>query len=263
MRIVMKKKRIAILQQFESALLIRLFLSNLKYKGNYDKMFSFIELSEFSIQLRDFGENEEFDYLDYLNKLRITVNKLKQAFVTGKFFDNAKVDSFYFYKNNKRVAKYILYNLEAYLIEEAKDPEYEKKISELFSHFESDLYNIEHIYPKAGRNTYWDRQFGKFTDKEKNKLKHSLSNLLLIGKKKNGYLGDKSYPEKRKKGNCCYEFGILSERELARDYEDWTFESICQRSESLKKYFNKRWAISFSNNDIFEQFLGLKYNVKG
>lgn len=258
MRIVMKKKRIAILQQFESALLIRLFLSNLKYKGNYDKMFSFIELSEFSIQLRDFGENEEYDYLDYLNKLRITVNKLKQAFVTGKFFNNTKVDSFYFYKNNKRVAKYILYNLEDYLIEEARDPEYEKKISELFSHFESDFYNIEHIYPKAGRNTYWDRQFGDFTDKEKNKFKHSLPNLLLIGKKKNGYLADKSYPDKRKKGDCCYEFGILSERKLARDFEDWTVESIYQRSESLKKYINRRWGIAFANNDIFKQFIGLK-----
>ncbi|AIK77237.1 DUF262 domain-containing protein [Streptococcus anginosus] len=253
-----EKKRIAILQQFESALLIRLFLSNLKYKGNYDKMFSFIELSEFSIQLRDFGENEEYDYLDYLNKLRITVNKLKQAFVTGKFFNNTKVDSFYFYKNNKRVAKYILYNLEAYLIEEARDPEYEKKISELFSHFESDFYNIEHIYPKAGRNTYWDRQFGDFTDKEKNKFKHSLPNLLLIGKKKNGYLADKSYPDKRKKGDCCYEFGILSERKLARDFEDWTVESIYQRSESLKKYINRRWGIAFANNDIFKQFIGLK-----
>ncbi|GAD43337.1 hypothetical protein ANG4_1930 [Streptococcus anginosus 1505] len=81
---------------------------------------------------------------------------------------------------------------------------------------------------------------------------------MLIGKKKNGYLADKSYPDKRKKGDCCYEFGILSERKLARDFEDWTVESIYQRSESLKKYINRRWGIAFANNDIFKQFIGLK-----
>lgn len=253
-----EKIRKAILEQFESVLLIRLFLSNLKYKRNHNIILSFTELRDFSLQLQYFIQNEEFDYSDYLTDLRIKVNKLKQAFVNGKFFDDTKVDSFYFYKNNKRVAKYILYNIEASLIEESKEPEYKKRISELFSHFESDFYNIEHIYPKAGQNSYWNRQFGKYTDKEKDKIKHSLSNLLLIGKKKNGYLGNESYPEKREKGKCCYEFGILSERKLARDYEDWTFESICQRSESLKKYFNKRWGIIFSNNDIFEKFLGLK-----
>ncbi len=252
------KDRKAILQQFESALLIRLFVSNLKYKRSYGKILSFIEFREFSLQLINFVENEELNFSDYLNKLKTSVNKLKQAFINGVFFEDAKVDSFYFYENNKRVAKYILYNLEAYLIEEARDPEYEKKISELFSHFESDFYNIEHIYPKAGRNTYWDRQFGDFTDKEKNKFKHSLPNLLLIGKKKNGYLADKSYPDKRRKGDCCYEFGILSERKLARDFEDWTVESIYQRSESLKKYINRRWGIAFANNDIFKQFIGLK-----
>ncbi len=46
----------------------------------------------------DFFENEELNFSEYLNKLRITVNKLKQAFVSGEFFENAKIDSFYFYK---------------------------------------------------------------------------------------------------------------------------------------------------------------------
>ncbi|WP_247950600.1 DUF262 domain-containing protein [Streptococcus constellatus] len=252
------KDRKAILQQFESALLIRLFVSNLKYKRSYGKILSFIEFREFSLQLINFVENEELNFSDYLNKLKTSVNKLKQAFVNGVFFEDAKVDSFYFYENNKRVAKYILYNLEANLIEKAKEPEFEKRINELFSHFETDFYNIEHIYPKAGQNAYWNRQFGSFKDREKDKLKHSLPNLLLIGKKKNGYLGNKSYPEKRQDGECCYEFGIFSERKLARDYDDWTPESIHQRSESLKKYINRRWGIAFTNNDIFKQFIGLK-----
>ena len=168
-----------------------------------------------------------------------------------------QIDSFYFYKNNKRVAKYILYNLEANLIEEAKDPEFKKRISELFSRFETDFYNIEHIYPKAGKNTYWSERFSSLNDREKEKKKHSLPNLLLVGKKKNGYLANKSYPEKRQEGECCYEFGIYSERKLAKDYDNWTPETIHQRAESLKRFINKRWSISFNNNDIFDKFIGL------
>ncbi len=252
-----EKVRKGILQQFESALLIRLFVSNLKYKRGYGRLSTFIQFRDFSVQLMDFFENEELNFSEYLNKLRITVNKLKQAFVSGEFFENAKIDSFYFYKNNKRVAKYILYNLEANLIEEAKDPEFKKRISELFSRFETDFYNIEHIYPKAGKNTYWSERFSSLNDREKEKKKHSLPNLLLVGKKKNGYLANKSYPEKRQEGECCYEFGIYSERKLAKDYDNWTPETIHQRAESLKRFINKRWSISFNNNDIFDKFIGL------
>lgn len=151
----------------------------------------------------DFFENEELNFSEYLNKLRITVNKLKQAFVSGEFFENAKIDSFYFYKNNKRVAKYILYNLEANLIEEAKDPEFKKRISELFSRFETDFYNIEHIYPKAGKNTYWSERFSSLNDREKEKKKHSLPNLLLVGKKRMVILQINRIQKKGKKVNAA------------------------------------------------------------
>ena len=73
----------------------------------------------------------------------------------------------------------------------------------------------------------------------------------------NGYLANKSYPEKRQEGECCYEFGIYSERKLAKDYDNWTPETIHQRAESLKRFINKRWSISFNNNDIFDKFIGL------
>ncbi len=43
--------------------------------------------------------------------------------------------------------------------------------------------------------------------------------------------------KKGEEGECCYEFGIYSERKLAKDYDNWTPETIHQRAESLKKIY--------------------------
>lgn len=187
------QKRLDILQQIETGLLIRLFLSNLKYKGSHNKFLSFEGLREFM----ELFEREIEDYSEFLIELKRVLNKLKQAFVNGIYFKNTKVDTFLFYKNNKSVAKYILFDFEANLIKVSKDPEAQMEIKRLYSNYEGDVYNIEHIYPKAGQNSYWNRQFGSKNDKEKNCYKHCLANLVLIGKKKNSYLGNESYPEKR------------------------------------------------------------------
>jgi len=248
------QKRLDILQQIETGLLIRLFLSNLKYKVSHNKFLSFEGLREFM----ELFEREIEDYSEFLIELKRVLNKLKQAFVNGIYFKNTKVDTFLFYKNNKSVAKYILFDFEANLIKVSKDPEAQMEIKRLYSNYEGDVYNIEHIYPKAGQNSYWNRQFGSKNDKEKNCYKHCLANLVLIGKKKNSYLGNESYPEKRKEGDCCYETGILSERKLAKDFEDWTPDTILLRAERFKKYLNERWNINFTNKEVFDRFIGLK-----
>ncbi|EMP72239.1 DUF262 domain-containing protein [Streptococcus sobrinus] len=178
------KQRVTILRQIEQALLIRLYLGNLEYKGRTDRLFSFTELREFSTLLEEISKKEVISYDEFILQLKQTVSKLKTAFISGTFFSNTKVDAFLFYKQNKRVAKYILYNMEADLIERSHEPEYKNRIRELYSHFETDFYNIEHIYPKAGHNSYWNRQFGKLDGKEKDRYKNCLANLLLIGKKK-------------------------------------------------------------------------------
>ncbi|MCB4946809.1 DUF262 domain-containing protein, partial [Streptococcus mutans] len=99
------QKRLDILQQIETGLLIRLFLSNLKYKGSHNKFLSFEGLREFM----ELFEREIEDYSEFLIELKRVLNKLKQAFVNGIYFKNTKVDTFLFYKNNKSVAKYILF----------------------------------------------------------------------------------------------------------------------------------------------------------
>ncbi len=51
--------------------------------------------------------------------------------------------------------------------------------------------------------------------------------------------------------------GILSERELAKEYSEWTPDTIVKRSEKIKKYLNERWLINFTNKEVFDRFIGL------
>lgn len=140
--------------------------------------------------------------------------------------------------------------------------EYERDLSGgqciVFTDFPSDKkQSIEHILPQTpGEDNYWDEAIDKtdengevsnesrFTNEDKYELTHRIGNLCLT--QDNSFYGNKDYPSKRngigEDDRHCYKNATThQEKELARDYEDWTPENLVERSKKLIVFARKRW----------------------
>ncbi|MFW3589830.1 DUF262 domain-containing protein [Vagococcus fluvialis] len=167
------------------------------------------------------------------------------------------------YNDNKNISYYILLEYEIYLMKQSKNLYQFSEISTLYSS-KSDL-NLEHIYPKNGRNKYWADRFGYLSDNNKDKFKHSLGNLIIISKEKNIGLGNKEYPLKvdNKSINkpLGYKYGGYAEKYLVSEYEEWTPISIENRGKVLLDFIQKRWNIRLDKK-IYNDILGLPSVIK-
>src|SRR5690606_23840342 len=126
--------------------------------------------------------------------------------------------AYYEYKN---VAYYILVEYEIYLMKKSKN---NFSIPDISTFFENrNEYNLEHIYPKNGRNKYWNEKFGDLTPKQKDQYKNTLGNLIVISNAKNDGLGNKDYLTKVDGGTINnpmgYTYGGYAERYLVEDYK--------------------------------------------
>ena len=160
--------------------------------------------------------------------------------------------------------RYFLYEYELFLQKEAKGDE---KVSwNDFSKRKKDE-TIEHIYPQTADNPYWEEFVNSSTKSkiEKDRLLHSIGNLLLLSRSKNSELQNYDFPFKKKhinkQGNNTGFFnGSYSEIKVS-EQENWTAEAIKERSEKMLAFMDKRWNIDFKSWVDFnvDKILGLDF----
>lgn len=125
---------------------------------------------------------------------------------------------------------------------------------------------IEHILPQTPSDPYWQERF----DEEALRLwTHDLGNLALS--KDNSSYSNKPFPKKRDSGSGkpCYAYSPMrNEREIAREWTDWTVDSITARRERLVAFALERWNVDIPVDsdeagvpDDVEADLGLSEDV--
>lgn len=128
--------------------------------------------------------------------------------------------------------------------------------------YEKGYNSIEHIYPENSHCRYWIDLFKEYNSKQKNALKNSLGNFVVISSEKNGKLGNKPFPEKKsnKQNTVGYKYGTYAEIEIS-EYEDWDSKAILNRGLRLVAFLNERWGIKIGNGKKEDKikFLGLEF----
>lgn len=162
------------------------------------------------------------------------------------------------YYDFKRITYYILVEYEIYLMKKSKNNYSIDDIERLYiDRVDS---NLEHIYPKNGRNEYWKKRFGHLNNREKDQYKNSLGNLIVISNKKNEGLGNKDYPSKVDSGTVNnpmgFKYGSYAEQYLVNNYTEWTTIAIENRGKELLHFMQQNWNFQILKKDV-KTFLGL------
>lgn len=126
-----------------------------------------------------------------------------------------------------------------------------------------DFITIEHILPQKDNNEDWTA-FKNCSPELKNKLCHSLGNLLPLSRPKNSSLQNKPFLEKVNgdRTKCVgYRYGSYAENEICY-YTEWTPEIILNRGLELLNFMEERWKIRLGNKEERISLLGLE-DLKG
>ena len=162
------------------------------------------------------------------------------------WFDLEKFDSYIKEQYSKEEGfytwnglKYFLYEYELYLQQKAKG---DRKIS-------WEKLTIEHIYPQT-ETEEWTSVFERYKQDERNILRHSLGNLVLVSQSKNSSLQNKCFALKKggiEKGNTVgFYNGSYSEIEVSR-YEKWTKKEIQHRGKKMLDFLDDRWGVDIQS----------------
>lgn len=195
-----------------------------------------------------------------LDKLAEHLNQNVDTFIATQHFRKNIVQKynrigFYSYHG---ITHYILSEYEYSLMVQSKS-QLEKVDRDIF--FKGGFATLEHIYPRNARNQYWKDMFGNFQHSEREKLRDSLGNLVLISKEKNGKLANLSFPDKKenKYNKVGYMYGSYSELELC-SYDKWSPSEILDRGLRLVNFIVNRWQLNiFSSKQEKICFLGLGF----
>ena len=125
----------------------------------------------------------------------------------------------------------------------------------------NDKISIEHIYPQTETEA-WRSAFESISEQERVKYCNSLGNLLLLSSAINASLQNDEFAEKKQprlnrdgsKARNGYADGSHSEIEVSI-YEDWGPNEIRERGMRLIRFMEKRWDISFENDQVREALL--------
>lgn len=126
------------------------------------------------------------------------------------------------------------------------------KISwEMFSKSEKDKVSIEHILPQTPTKFYWRNMFRQYSEQEIKLMSGAIGNLLPLSLSINIALQNDSFPDKKHaraagSGRRGYEDGSHSEIEVAKN-ENWTAQSIYDRSKKLIDFLASRWDIPLTD----------------
>lgn len=176
-------------------------------------------------------------------------------YIKDKFTNFAK-DGFYGWGG----LRYFLYEYEVYLMSKA---EYsgQKVTWATFIKSYSDCVTIEHIYPQSHNQQCWIEHFSQYDENQRHILCNCLGNLLLLSQPKNSHLQNDCFNEKRKNEQVTkgYFNGSYSETRVANNYNDWTPETIKERSLELLKFMEDRWNLNFGDEDYKLDLLQLSF----
>jgi len=141
--------------------------------------------------------------------------------------------------------KYLLYEYELYLQEEAKG---ETKLQ--WEEINKDT--IEHIYPQNPKDKCWISEFSSLNKKEKYRNLHSLGNLVLLSNSKNSSLQNncfntKDYDKKNKQD--VFSNGSYCEIEVSKNNK-WTAIEIKERGEKILQFLSDRWDLIILDETI-------------
>ena len=217
--------------------------------------------SEFSNAVRAIDKGE-MDLADLAQSLQ---NRMKFTLTDECTF---KIDSFYLliqqkFENDQGYydwsgLQYFLYEYELGLLSENR----QKKVDwdDLLT-TRTDKISIEHIYPQTETQA-WAAAFEKVQEQERKMYRNSLGNLLLLSLAINSKLQNDSFAEKKEprfgpdnsKLRDGYANGSHSEIEVSRE-KDWGPDEIYKRGLRLIKFMERRWCISFANDEVREKML--------
>lgn len=160
--------------------------------------------------------------------------------------------------NNKLLLLYTLSDYELKLMNESQSTH---KVNNALLGYKGHA-TIEHIYPQKGNNEYWKKLYENYSTAQKNKLRNSLGNFVLVSELKNSKLANKSFPEKKENCNNVvgYKYGSYSEIEICK-FDDWGANEILNRGIKLLIFINDRWKLNLKKTD-FRKILGLEFVEK-
>ncbi len=125
---------------------------------------------------------------------------------------------------NKKVVRYILFELERHLSEQEFDAE-------------SAQYGLEHVLPENPADG-WEG----FSESEHDRFVYRLGNMTLLKAATNRELGNSPFPQKREAYKDS-EFAIT--QKLAEEYDSWTPDKIQSRQRWMANQAKSIWSISF------------------
>lgn len=155
--------------------------------------------------------------------------------------------------------KYFLYEYDASLREKSKTSR-EKLHWDSFVENDHDHKTIEHIYPQRPRKACWTSIFDKYDPKERNRLRHSLGNLVPLSRPKNSSFSNKCFADKKgtEDNKVGFRYGSYAENEIAM-YDEWTPEMILKRGLKLLDFLEERWNLQLGDRSRKVRLLGLEF----
>lgn len=124
---------------------------------------------------------------------------------------------------NTRIARYLLFKLEAQLTGQERDPN-------------SDRYTLEHILPEHPSEAW-----SAFSDEEVERLVYRLGNFTILEKARNRDIGNKAFSDKRPI-YAASEFALT--RKVAEENDEWTPVRLTDRQNWLAKQATGIWRIA-------------------
>lgn len=211
-----------------------------------------VDFEEIIIKLQN-GELNINSFTERLNKSSAFFTS--SAEINQKFIDYYRKHGFY----QMDFLKYFLCEYEWDLMKQSKTM-IVKLDRDIF--FDNGYNSIEHIYPQNAHHQYWTQMFSKFNTKEKNSLRNSLGNFVVLSSPKNSKLSNKPFPEKKcnSQNTIGYKYGTYAEIELT-DYENWGADEILERGIKLLNFLYQRWGVKIGSGRKMDkkEFLGLHF----
>lgn len=126
----------------------------------------------------------------------------------------------------------------------------------LFIKGETDKISIEHIYPQTPDNKCWKESFKGYKTADQKYFQGTLGNLIPLSQSINSSLQNDCFKDKKnpkfdsrnEKIRQGYLDGSHSEIEVS-NYDEWNPDSILDRGMKLLAFLEKRWQLSFENDD--------------
>jgi uncharacterized protein with ParB-like and HNH nuclease domain len=105
--------------------------------------------------------------------------------------------------------------------------------------------SIEHILPQTPKGDWIDVIKSLNGEEQRNKITHSLGNLVLLSSSDNSRLSNKPFKDKKE----IFKDGSYSEIEISRS-TTWDIEKIQERSLKILKFMKNRWKLDINDEQL-------------